>query len=108
MAQWVGAQGQVNVAKNTPTCGVPPRKPPPQTKNVFFDFDYKTCWIRRGFEQLSSSTAWRVVGLQTLHDKWYLRDLKGETSFFPQVPLLIKRKQTHLGNVKYYNEANAQ
>jgi len=23
MALWVGAQGQVKVAKNTPTCGVP-------------------------------------------------------------------------------------
>jgi len=35
MAQQVGAQGQVNVAKNTPTCGVPPRKNPPKTKNFF-------------------------------------------------------------------------
>jgi len=26
MAQWIGAQGQVKVAKNTPTYGVPPKK----------------------------------------------------------------------------------
>jgi len=39
MAQWVGAQGQVNVAKNTPTCGVQPENTPPKTKNFFFDFD---------------------------------------------------------------------
>ena len=25
------------------------RNPPPKTKNVFFDFDYKTCWIRGWF-----------------------------------------------------------
>jgi len=39
MAKWVGAQGQVKVAKNIPTCGVPHRK----QNNFFFDFDYKTC-----------------------------------------------------------------
>jgi len=34
MAPWVGVQGQVNVDKNTPTCRVPPEKPPTKTKNV--------------------------------------------------------------------------
>jgi len=43
MAQWVGVQDQINVAKNTPTCGVPIRKPPTENENFFFDFDYKTC-----------------------------------------------------------------
>ena len=42
MAQWVRAQGQVKVAKNIPTCGVPPRKPPTENEKFFFDFDYKT------------------------------------------------------------------
>jgi len=66
MAQLVGAQGQVNIAKNTPTCGVPLRKPPSvNEKNFFFDFGYKTCRISREFEQLSSSIAWRVIGLQS-------------------------------------------
>ena len=48
----------------------PPENPPSKTKNLFFDFDYKTCWIRRGFQQLSSSIAWRVVGLQISAKKW--------------------------------------
>ena len=77
MAQWVGTQGQVKVAKNTPTCDVPPENPPPKTKIFFFDFDYKTCWIRRGFEQLSSSIAWRVIGLQSSAWNVIFAGLKG-------------------------------
>ena len=78
MAQWVGAQGQVKVAKNTPTCGVPPRKPPTESKkNFFFGFDYKTCWIRRGFEQLTSTIAWRVIGLQSSAWNVVFAGLKG-------------------------------
>ena len=38
MSQWVGAQGQVKVAKNTPTCDVSPRKPPTENENIFFRF----------------------------------------------------------------------
>ena len=38
MPQWVGAQGQVNVAKNTPTCGIPIRKPPTEKEKYFFWF----------------------------------------------------------------------
>ena len=42
MFQWVGAQGQVKVAKNTPTCGVPPQKKTTENeKFFFFDFDYR-------------------------------------------------------------------
>ena len=43
MAQYVGAHGQVNVAKNTPTCYIPPKKLPTENEIFFFDFDYKTC-----------------------------------------------------------------
>jgi len=86
MAQWVGAQGQVKVAKNTPTCGVPPRKPPSKTK-IFFDFDYKTCWIRRGFEQLSSSIDWRVIGLQSSAWNVIFAGLKGLTDECGRVEL---------------------
>ena len=75
------AQGQVNVAKNTPTCGVPREKPPPKTKKIFFDFDYKTCWIRRGFEQLSSSIAWQVIGLQSSAWNVVFPGLKGLTTY---------------------------
>jgi len=38
MSQWVRVQGQVNVAKNTPTCGVPPENPKPKVKKFFFWF----------------------------------------------------------------------
>jgi len=55
----------------------PPEPPPPKPKIVFFDFDYKTCWIRRGFEQLSSSIAWRVIGLQSSTRKVAHAGLKG-------------------------------
>jgi len=37
----------------------PPKNPTENEKIFFFDFDCKTCWIRRGFEQLSSSIGWR-------------------------------------------------
>ena len=43
MDQCIGAQGQVNVTKNIPTCSIPPENPPPKMKIFFFDFDYKTC-----------------------------------------------------------------
>jgi len=49
----------------------------PKTKNFFFDFDYKTCWIRRGYEQLSSSIAWRVITLQSSARKVAHAGLKG-------------------------------
>ena len=38
MAQWVGDQGQVKVAKNIPTCGVPPRKPPNEAEKFCIRF----------------------------------------------------------------------
>jgi len=60
MGQWVGAQGQPKFPKHAFVTS-PPEIPPPKTKNVFFDFDYKTCWIRGWFGWLSSSIAWRVI-----------------------------------------------
>jgi len=38
MAQWGKAQSQVNVAKNTPICGVAPQKPPTENEKIFFRF----------------------------------------------------------------------
>ena len=55
----------------------PPEKLNPQTKNFFSDFDSKTCWIRKGFEQLSSSIAWQVIGLQSSARKVAHAGLKG-------------------------------
>jgi len=31
---------------------------------VFFNLNKKTCWIRKRFEQLSTSIGWRVMALQ--------------------------------------------
>jgi len=59
-----GKDGQ-NGAKTPLFVTFPPEKLKPKMKNFFFDFDYKTCWIHRGFEQLPSSIAWRVIGLQS-------------------------------------------
>ena len=65
MTHWDGAQGQAKMAKitqNTPTCDVPPRESQTQNEKIFFfDFDYKICWSRRGYEQLSSSSGWRIM-----------------------------------------------
>ena len=54
MAQWIGAQGQVKVAKNTPTCGVPPRNPPQNEKNCF---SISTTKLAESVEDLNSSLA---------------------------------------------------
>ena len=67
MGQRVVAQGRpkvANICKSCPHCDVTSRAPHRNRKIVVFDFDYKTCWIRRGFQQVSSSIAWRVIGLQ--------------------------------------------
>jgi len=54
MAQWVEAQGQEKVSKNTPTCGVPPRKPPKKTNHFF---PISTTRLAKSVEGLNSSLA---------------------------------------------------
>ena len=54
-----------------------PPKTTPQKRNFFFRFHYKTCWIPRRFEQLSSSIAWRVIGLQSSARNMVFVGLKG-------------------------------
>jgi len=57
MGQWVGAQGRPKVAYFSKTCllcDVSFRKHPTETENCFFRFWLQTCWIRGGFEQLST------------------------------------------------------
>jgi len=65
MAHWDSAQGQEKTAKITqkhPYLWRSPRKPQTQNeKRFFFNVNYKTCWIRKGFEQLSSSSGWRFM-----------------------------------------------
>jgi len=60
MAHWDGAHGQENMAKimqKHPYLWRFPQKSSNPKQKFFYDFDYKTCWIRRGFEQFSSSIA---------------------------------------------------
>jgi len=71
-----GKDGQNN-AKTPLLVTFPPEKLKHKTKNFFFVFDYKTCWNGRGFEQLSSSIAWRVIGLQSSARKVAQAGLKG-------------------------------
>jgi len=47
-----GKNGQNN-AKAPLLVTFPPEKLKPQNKKLFFDFDHKTCWIRRGFDLFS-------------------------------------------------------
>ena len=65
MDHWDNAQGQAKMAKITqkhPYLWRSPQKTlNPKRKKFFFDFDSKTCGIRRGFEQLSSSSGWRFM-----------------------------------------------
>jgi len=46
---------------NTPTFRAPPRRTPHPNQKFFFNRTNKTCCIRRGFEQLSSYSGWRVI-----------------------------------------------
>jgi len=52
MGQWVGAQGRPKVAKISKNMAFLWRhlqKSPTENEKHFFDFDYKTCWIRGWF-----------------------------------------------------------
>jgi len=82
MARWVGAQGQVNSATRAKTCphyDVSQRKTTMQNEKKNFHLNYKTCWIRRGFEQLHSSISWRVIVLQSSVKTVAPAGLKGKT-----------------------------
>jgi len=73
MAHWAAPKARQRwpkSRKNNPTCDILPRKAQTQNKNYFFDFDYKTCRIRRGFEQLSSSSSWRVMAKRVPAIAW--------------------------------------
>ena len=70
-------QNNQNNAKTLLLVTFPQEKLKPKTKNHFFDFDCKTCCIRKGFEQLCSSIAWRVMGLQSSAIKVAHAGLKG-------------------------------
>jgi len=63
------------------------RTPNPKWKKKFYNLNQKTCWIRRWFEQLSSSIGWRVIALQTFAKIVAHAGLKG---YFPcQILMLV-------------------
>jgi len=47
--------------KNTPILRASPRRTPHPDQKLFYNRTKKTCRIRRGFEQLSSYSGWRVI-----------------------------------------------
>jgi len=97
-----GKDGQNN-PKTPLLVTFPPEKLKPKTKKIFFfDFDYKTCWIRRGFEQLSSAIAWQVIGLQSsagyvahagLKGLMYIRNSEGPTTDLWGTPHVTFKKE---------------
>jgi len=54
----------------------PQENPKPKMKKIFSTRNWKTCWIRRWFEKLSSSIGWRVTALQTLRQNFGDRGTK--------------------------------
>jgi len=81
MGQWVGAQGQVKVAKkckNTSTCDVPPSER--QTKNEKIFFSMSTRRLAESVEGLNSSLALVAGDLWPKKGKpiyWLAQSLKG-------------------------------
>jgi len=47
--------------ENTPTLRARARRTPHPNQKIFLNRTKKTCCIRRGFEQLSSYSGWRVI-----------------------------------------------
>ena len=64
-SQSPGPGNQAYNAKTPFHCDVDNRKLQTQPKIFFFNLRYKTCWIHRGFEHLSSSGYWQGIALQT-------------------------------------------
>jgi len=68
VAHWIGVQGPsklVKKPKTSPLCEPLPSEPLTQINKIFFNRTKKTCRIRRGFEQLSSYSGWRVITKKT-------------------------------------------
>ena len=78
--------GPAKISKTPQLVAAPQRTLHRKQKTFVFDFDYKTCWIRRGFEQLSNSIAWRVLGLQSSAKKRSRAGPKGLN--IPQIKII--------------------
>jgi len=72
--------GPVKVGQKTktpPICEPLPGKSLTQIKKYFFNRTKKTCRIRRGFEQLSSYSDWRVIAKKPRANLLALAVVKG-------------------------------
>jgi len=68
LAHWIGVQGLSNLVKKNETpqlCEPLPGEPLIQIKKNFFNRTKKSCRIRKGFEQLSNYSGWRVITKKT-------------------------------------------
>ena len=77
MDQWVGAPGQVKIAKNTPLMTFPPENPYRKRK-IFFSI--LTTGLAESVEGLNSSLAQspgELYDCKALHETWFSQDLKG-------------------------------
>jgi len=87
MAHWESAQGQAKMAKITqkhPYLWHSPQEASnPKQKTFFLDVNQKTCWIGRGFEQLSSSSGWRFMAKKG-RANMLVRDLCAEIPKYAQ------------------------
>jgi len=68
--------------RNTPNLRASPRRTPhPNQKFFFFNRTKKSCHIRRGFEQLSSYSSWRVITKKTRAHLLAGTDVQGLINF---------------------------
>jgi len=66
--------------QNTPNLRASPRRTPHPNQNIFLKRTKKTRSIRRGFEQLSSYSGWRVITKKTSANSLARAVVKGEVS----------------------------
>jgi len=66
--------------QNTPTLRASPKRTPHPNQNIFLNRIKKTCRIRRGFEQLSSYSGWRVIVKKTRANLLASSVVKGNSS----------------------------
>jgi len=95
LAYWIGVQGPSKLVKKTktlPLCEPLPGEPLTQIKTIFFNRTKKTCRIRRGFEQLSSYSGWRVITKKTRANLLARAVVKGFVLHLPQLLGILLQK----------------
>jgi len=83
MTDWVGAQGQVNLAKKTQTtCDDTPRNPQIQNENFFLICGLRLAESVEGLNSSLAQSPGELLSCQLFKNckNWLTRDLKGTTS----------------------------